>query len=100
LNLLADRALKHSRTTVKPFEESTALITGGVFRISRNPMYLGFALILFGIALLMGSLAPHIVIVAFSVLIDVVFIKVEERMLGERFGEAWLRYKATVRRWI
>lgn len=46
LNLLADRAFKKHDTTVKPFEESTALATTGVFQVSRNPMYLGFVLIL------------------------------------------------------
>lgn len=45
-------------TTVKPFQESTALITDGVFRLSRNPMYLGFVLVLTGIATLLGSLTP------------------------------------------
>ena len=45
-NLLADRAFKKRDPTVKPFEESTALLTTGVFRVSRNPMYLGFGLIL------------------------------------------------------
>jgi protein-S-isoprenylcysteine O-methyltransferase Ste14 len=100
LNLLADRAFKRSGTTVKPFEESHALVTDGVFRISRNPMYLGFVLILLGIAVLMGSLTPHTVVVLFAVVIDVVFVRAEESALGERFGDTWLRYKARVRRWI
>ncbi len=45
-------------TTVKPFEESQALVTGGVFRISRNPMYLGMTLILLGVTLILGSVTP------------------------------------------
>ena len=61
LNLLADGAFKRRRTTVKPFEESSALVTEGVFRITRNPMYLGFVLILLGIALGLGSLVPFAV---------------------------------------
>lgn len=100
MNLVADRAFKKHETTVKPFEESAVLITGGVFRISRHPMYLGFVLILVGIAVLMGSLTPYAVIVVFAVLMEVVFIRVEERMLERKFGEAWLAYKAKVRRWI
>ena len=44
LNLIADNAFRAAKTTVKPFEESTALVTSGVFRISRHPMYLGFVL--------------------------------------------------------
>jgi len=100
MNLVADRAFKKHVTTVKPFEESATLITGGVFRISRHPMYLGFMLILAGIAVFMGSLTPYAVVVVFAVLMEVVFIRVEERMLEQKFGEAWLAYKAKVRRWI
>lgn len=100
VNLVADKAFKKANTTVKPFEESTALITGGVFRISRNPMYLGFVLILVGIAVLIGSLSPFFVVLAFAVLMDVLFIRAEERMLHETFGQAWVEYKKKVRRWI
>jgi protein-S-isoprenylcysteine O-methyltransferase Ste14 len=99
-NLIADRALKKHKTTVKPFEKSTVLITNGAFRVSRHPMYLGFVLILTGIAIFMGSLTPYLVIVAFAVLMDAVFIRTEETMLEETFGEAWLDYKGRVRRWI
>jgi protein-S-isoprenylcysteine O-methyltransferase Ste14 len=100
LNLIADNAFRKAKTTVKPFEESTALVTGGVFRISRHPMYLGFVLALIGIGILLGSLAPWVVVPVFAVLMDRMFIQVEERMLQARFGEDWLQYKATVRRWI
>jgi protein-S-isoprenylcysteine O-methyltransferase Ste14 len=100
LNILADRAFKYFQTTVKPFEESSTLITTGIFRFSRHPMYLGMVFILTGLALAMGSLSPFIVIPLFLVLIDRVFIKVEEQMLEKRFGESWLKYKAKVRRWI
>jgi protein-S-isoprenylcysteine O-methyltransferase Ste14 len=100
VNLIADRAFKRHETTVKPFEGSTFLITNGVFRFSRHPMYLGFVLILIGIAVFMESLMPYAVIVVFAILMDMVFIRVEERMLEEKFGEAWLEYKEKVRRWI
>lgn len=100
LNLVADAAFKRYRTTVKPFEESTALITDGVFRISRHPMYLGMVLILLGIAVLMGSLTPLIVVIAFAISMELVFVKTEERMLEEKFGGVWLEYKKQVRQWI
>jgi Phospholipid methyltransferase len=60
LNLAADRAFKELGTTVRPFERSSALATGGVFRLSRNPMYLGMVLMLIGVgvALLLGALSP------------------------------------------
>ena len=100
LNLLADRAFKKRETTVKPFEESTALITSGVFRISRHPMYLGMLLILAGIGILMRSLSPFLVIPVFGILMERVFITVEEGMLERQFGGAWLQYRDKVGRWI
>jgi protein-S-isoprenylcysteine O-methyltransferase Ste14 len=99
INLIADKAFHKAKTTVKPFQEATNLITKGVFRYSRNPMYLGFLLILIGIALLFGSLSPWFIVPIFAYLMDRVFIQVEERMLEEKFGLAWLVYKKKVRRW-
>jgi protein-S-isoprenylcysteine O-methyltransferase Ste14 len=100
INIMADSALRKAKTTVKPFEESSALVTSGVYRISRHPMYFGFVLILIGVAVIMGTLMPFLVIPVFAILIDTVFIRVEERMLEDKFGRAWLDYKRRVRRWI
>jgi protein-S-isoprenylcysteine O-methyltransferase Ste14 len=63
-------------------------------------MYLGFVLALIGIAVLLGSLAPFVVIPVIAVLMDRMFIEVEESMLQDKFGPSWLEYKAKVRRWI
>lgn len=100
LNLVADRAFKEHQTTVKPFQESSVLVTTGVFRFTRNPMYLGIVLMLLGIAFLMGTLMPFIVVPVLAVSIELVFIKVEETMLEEKFGRTWVEYKQKVRRWI
>jgi protein-S-isoprenylcysteine O-methyltransferase Ste14 len=100
LNLIADQAFKRAGTTVKPFEESNALITDGVFRISRHPMYLGMVLMLFGIAMLMGTLTPFFVIPVFALLMQNRFIAVEERTLEVRFGDHWVDYKTRVRQWL
>jgi protein-S-isoprenylcysteine O-methyltransferase Ste14 len=100
INVYADKALHLVGTTVKPFLESTALVTQGVYRLSRHPMYLGFVLILVGVAILLGSLSPWLVVPIFILLMEVVFLRVEERMLGEKFGEDWLAYKKKVHRWI
>jgi protein-S-isoprenylcysteine O-methyltransferase Ste14 len=99
-NLIADKSFKKHETTVKPLEESTALITTGVFRVSRHPMYLGFVLILLGIAALTGSLTPYLIVLIFAVFMDVVFIRFEEQKLEETFGEAWPEYKKKVSRWV
>jgi protein-S-isoprenylcysteine O-methyltransferase Ste14 len=100
LNLIADDAFRRVGTTVKPFQKSKSLLTNGVYSISRHPMYLGFVLILVGVALLLGSMTPWVIIPIFSVLMEVMFIQVEERMLEEKFGTTWVKYKNKVRRWI
>ncbi len=100
LNLFADMKFKKAKTTVKPFEYSTALVTKGVFNISRNPMYLGMGLTLIGESILLGSLTPFIVAVIFFVLMDILFIRREEEMLSEKFGETFKSYKRKVRRWV
>ena len=99
-NLIADRSFKFNQTTVKPFQESNKLITEGIFRVSRHPMYLGFVLILLGIAILLGSLSPYFVVLVFAIAMEIVFIRIEENMLAKRFGAEWDRYKSTVRKWI
>jgi protein-S-isoprenylcysteine O-methyltransferase Ste14 len=100
LNLAADKALKEAATTVKPFQESAALVTEGPFSMSRHPMYLGMVLGLLGVAIVMGTLTPLLLVPLFAVVVQWEFIRVEERMLDARFGEAWQAYKANVRPWI
>ena len=63
-------------------------------------MYLGFLLILLGVAILLGSLAPVVVVFFFPVLTEKLFIRREEAQLEDTFGEAWLRYRRRVRRWL
>ncbi len=100
INLIADSTFHQVHTAVKPFVESSVLVTSGVFRVSRNPMYLGFVLILIGIAVLMGSLTPWGIVLAFATLLNQMYITVEERMLAEKFGAEWTEYKRRTRRWL
>ncbi len=100
INTLADRAFHLAHTTVKPFQESSALVTTGVFGFTRNPMYLGFVLALAGAAWLLGSLTPWLVIPPFALLMQRGYIIEEERMLAETFGPTWDAYRARVRRWL
>jgi protein-S-isoprenylcysteine O-methyltransferase Ste14 len=99
LNLSADRLFKSYKTTVKPFQESSAMITTGVFRWTRNPMYLGMVLILLGIGWIAGSATALVPWAVFGVLVDRVFIRAEESMLAARFPEEWREYCSRVRRW-
>jgi protein-S-isoprenylcysteine O-methyltransferase Ste14 len=100
ITLPADQAFHRAKTTVKPFEESSVLITEGIFQISRNPMYFGFVLVLIGIATLLQALTPYLVVPAFVILIEWMFISTEERMLEKRFGDEYKQYRRRVRRWL
>jgi protein-S-isoprenylcysteine O-methyltransferase Ste14 len=100
LGPLGRPSFKKHGTTVKPFEESSALVTTSVFAISRNAMYLGLSLILLGITLLQGSAAPFMVILVFPVLLDRRFIAPEQRMLETTFGDQYRQYRQHVRKWF
>ncbi len=100
INVLADNAFRLAGTTVKPFEESTLLVTGGLYRFTRNPMYLGFLLVLTGLAILLGSVTPFLIIPLFIILMERRFISAEERILAARFGGTWQEYETRTRRWV
>jgi protein-S-isoprenylcysteine O-methyltransferase Ste14 len=87
-------------TTLQPSEEPTSLVTSGPFRLSRNPIYLGMASILLGVAVFLGTLVAFAFPVLFVVLIDFFIIPGEERKLENLFGEPYREYKNNVRRWI
>lgn len=87
-------------TTLSPYEFPKVLITSGPFRISWNPVYLAMAIILFGSAVLMGTIVPFVFTVLFIVAIEVLFIPDEELRLEELFGEKYREYKRGVRRWV
>jgi len=99
-NLLADRKFHTRQTTVKPEELSSCLITDGVFRYSRNPMYLGMVLVLLGFSILLYSWISFLVLPGFTALIHYRFIFPEEENLKEQFGEDWLAYQQKVPRWL
>jgi protein-S-isoprenylcysteine O-methyltransferase Ste14 len=100
INIAADHEFRLSRTTIKPFEESSHLMTNGLYRFTRNPMYLGFTLILIGAAILMSSLTPFFIIPLFVILIEKKFVVREEQMLSMKFGPAWQEYASRTRRWV
>ena len=87
-------------TNIVPFTESTALVTGGAFALSRNPMYLGMVLTLAGIALVLNTLLPRLVVALFAVLMRYGFIRIEERLMQQTFADAYDDYCRRVRRWL
>lgn len=96
----AARMFDRIGTPIRPFERSTALVTRGLYRYTRNPMYLGLTLILIGVWLLLGTASALVPIAVFVWIIQEGFIRGEERFLDEIFGEEYRGYKSRVRRWI
>ena len=97
---LAIRRLRKAGTNVEPHKPTTALVTTGPFRLSRNPIYLSLSLIHAGIGIaadnpwILGLLVPALAVIRYGV------IAREERYLEGKFGAAYLAYKASVRRWL
>jgi protein-S-isoprenylcysteine O-methyltransferase Ste14 len=79
---------------------TTALVTGGPYRISRNPIYLALTLVYLGLALAWGSLWPVVLLAPLLIVMRYGVIGREERYLEARFGDAYRAYRAAVRRWI
>lgn len=100
LPVLALRLFERRDTTHDPHGMPTALVTDGLFRYTRNPMYLGVTSFLTGIALLMGTLPFYLVPLAFALTMHLVFIPREERRLTHLFGDAYTNYTRQVRRWL
>jgi len=100
LGLTAAVRFRRRGTPLKPFTPSTALVVEGPYRFTRNPMYLGLATILVGVALALEALTPFIVVPVFVAIITTQFIVPEEAMLTERFGDAYGDFRRRVRRWL
>ncbi|MBB4631777.1 methyltransferase family protein [Sphingosinicella soli] len=87
-------------TNPEPWRQTTAFVASGVYRWTRNPMYLGMALIFAGLALIFDSLATLLLLPFTVILIDRKVIAREERYLETKFGEDYRAYKEKVRRWL
>lgn len=100
ITFAAAAEFQRRRTNIQTFGEPTRLVTGGLFGLSRNPMYLGFALLLAGAAAALGGGWPSVIPVAFVVLARAWYIPFEERALHRAFGEEYDNYRRRVRRWL
>jgi protein-S-isoprenylcysteine O-methyltransferase Ste14 len=87
-------------TDVIPFRNVSSLVTTGIYRFTRNPMYLGMAAVLLGCALTVGVVPALLVPVVFAVIVEARFIRPEEQMLRELFPEEYAAYCQRVRRWL
>jgi protein-S-isoprenylcysteine O-methyltransferase Ste14 len=99
---MAVKALFTAKTTINPLKplRASRLITGGVFRYSRNPIYLGDLLILAALAVWLGQPANLALLAVFVGYVDRFQIRPEERALSALFGAEYAAYCARVRRWL
>ena len=100
LDGIAAGTFRRLGTPPEPWKPTTALATGGLYRFSRNPIYLGFALTYVGFAVAMDSPVALGLILPCLIVIDRFVIAREERYLADRFGAEYAAYKERVRRWL
>ena len=96
------RLFARKKTTISPFtpSETSVLLTEGMYRYSRNPMYLGLLLLIIAATIWFGTWFGIIISLFFILLINILQIIPEEEALLQIFGEEYLEYKKKVRRWI
>lgn len=102
IDLVSVAAFVRARTTVNPLapDKTSALVISGLYRFSRNPMYLGMLMILLGWGLYLGDALAFPPAGLFIILIEFLQLRPEERALEEKFGDDFRAYKKRVRRWI
>lgn len=102
LTLAGVLAFRRSKTTLNPMDPTaaSAVVSGGVYRFSRNPMYLGFLLALGAWAIQLSNALAAALLPVFVLYMNPFQIEPEERFLRAKFGHAYSQYSAAVRRWI
>jgi len=100
INFRAVGQLRKMHTSVEFDKTPSRLVTDKLFRFSRNPIYLGGVMVLLGIAIFLGSLIAFLFPVILFLILDRIYIPLEERRLEARFGVDYLAYKQIVRRWL
>jgi protein-S-isoprenylcysteine O-methyltransferase Ste14 len=100
LALLALRTMKAAGTNVHPSEPALALVRGGPFRFTRNPMYLALCLLQVALGFFLNDLITLLFVVPLALIFHYGVILREERYLTAKFAEPYLQYKREVRRWI
>ena len=95
-------AFRRAGTTVNPLhpENASALVVRGIYRLTRNPMYLGMLILLVGWAVLLANFIPWIFLPGFVLYMNRFQIGPEERMLASMFGNDFTLYRSRVRRWL
>lgn len=91
---------RSARTRPEPWQPASALIHSGLYRYTRNPMYLGMLLIYAGLATALRSPTAGLLLIPVFAIMDRLVVVREEAYLRRRFGAEFERYRATVRRWL
>jgi protein-S-isoprenylcysteine O-methyltransferase Ste14 len=94
------RLFRRAGTNVPTYQPTTALVTEGPYRFSRNPIYLGLALGYAGIAVMIDSAWLIVLVVALVAILDLAVIRREEAYLAAKFPDAYRSYQGRVRRWL
>jgi len=100
LPIWAARLFHRAGTTPNPMRPTTALVFTGPYRFTRNPMYLGLALLQAGLAMVTNALWPLLMLAPVLVAVRRLVIDREERYLEAKFGDEYRAYKARVQRWL
>ena len=93
-------AFTRAKTNISPYQPTKAIVTSGPYRFTRNPAYMGFTMIVSGVAVMAEALWVFAALVPTIALIDRAVIAREERYLESKFGDEYLSYKRRVRRWL
>ncbi len=93
-------AMRRAQTAVNPSQPTTVIVSDGAFSFSRNPIYLSLTMLYVGIALLVNALWALLLLLPLVAVVQYGVIKREEHYLEQKFGDDYLRYKASVRRWM
>lgn len=102
LDALGLFAFHRAKTTVNPLNPSatSSIVQSGIYRYTRNPMYLGMLVVLLGFAIYLAHPLAFLVLPVFVAYLTRFQILPEERLLSEKFGEAYRSYASRVRRWL
>jgi protein-S-isoprenylcysteine O-methyltransferase Ste14 len=94
------RTFTRAGADVVPGKPATTLVTKGPYRVTRNPIYIGFTLLYFGIAILATSVWMLLLLVPLLIILQKGVVEREEVYLDSKFGEAYQKYQARVPRWL
>ncbi len=98
--LLAFRGMIQHKTTIHPNGATTAIVSNGIYRYTRNPMYLSLTLIYVAVSIMANAYWGLLLLIPLLIVVQKGIVEREEQYLIRKFGDEYLRYQAQVRRWL